>query len=80
MPRMNILSAAERTELEKPPVFNSVERKQYFDLPIALLDVAEKMRKWPNRPERVISAKLHNLAKSIELRCKTLPFCNAILE
>ena len=45
MPRMNILSAAERTELEKPPVFNSAERKQYFDLPIALLDAAEKMRK-----------------------------------
>ena len=45
MPRMNILPAAERTELEKPPVFNSAERKQYFDLPIALLDAAEKMRK-----------------------------------
>lgn len=49
MPIMNILSAAERTELEKPPVFNSTERKQYFDLPIALLDAAEKMRKFETR-------------------------------
>jgi TnpA family transposase len=46
---MNILSAAERTELEKPPVFSSVERKRFFEFPVALLKTAEKMRKPANR-------------------------------
>jgi TnpA family transposase len=46
---MNILSAAERTELEKPPVFNSVERKRFFEIPAALLKTAAKMRKPANR-------------------------------
>ena len=30
MPRMNILNAVEREAFESPPVFNSVQRKQYF--------------------------------------------------
>ena len=49
MPRMNILSAAERTELERPPVFNSVERKRFFEFPVALLKISKKMRKPANR-------------------------------
>jgi hypothetical protein len=36
MPRMTILSAAEQEAFESPPVFNSVQRKHYFDLPLAL--------------------------------------------
>ena len=33
MPRMNILNTVEREAFESPPVFNSVQRKQYFDFP-----------------------------------------------
>jgi hypothetical protein len=32
VPRMNILNTVEREALESPPGFNSVQRKQYFDL------------------------------------------------
>ena len=31
MPRMNILNAVEREAFSSPPVFNSFQRKQYFD-------------------------------------------------
>jgi hypothetical protein len=31
MPRMNILNAVEREAFDSPPVFNSFQRKQYFD-------------------------------------------------
>ena len=31
MPRMNILNAIEREAFDSPPVFNSFQRKQYFD-------------------------------------------------
>jgi hypothetical protein len=30
MPRMNILDTVEREAFESPPVFNGVQRKQYF--------------------------------------------------
>jgi hypothetical protein len=33
MPRMNILNAVEREAFGSPPVFNSFQRKQYFDFP-----------------------------------------------
>ena len=33
MPRMNILNAVEREAFDSPPVFNSFQRKQYFDFP-----------------------------------------------
>ncbi len=36
MPRMNILNTVEREAFESPPVFNSVQRKQYFDFPLRL--------------------------------------------
>ena len=36
MPRMNILNAVEREALDSPPVFNSFQRKQYFDFPSKL--------------------------------------------
>ena len=31
MPRMNILNTVEREAFNSPPVFNSFQRKQYFD-------------------------------------------------
>ena len=36
MPRMNILNAVEREAFDSPPVFNSFQRKQYFDFPSKL--------------------------------------------
>jgi len=36
MPRMNILNAVEREAFDSPPVFNSLQRKQYFDFPSKL--------------------------------------------
>ena len=38
MSRMKILNAAEQEQFESPPVFNSVERKQYFDFSSAAAD------------------------------------------
>jgi len=36
MPRMNILNAVEQEAFESAPVFNSFQRKQYFDFPQAI--------------------------------------------
>jgi hypothetical protein len=33
---MKILNAVEQEAFESPPVFNSVQRKQHFDFPLAL--------------------------------------------
>ena len=33
MPRMNILNTVEQEAFESAPVFNSFQRKQYFDFP-----------------------------------------------
>ena len=41
MPRMNILNAVEREAFDSPPVFNSLQRKQYFDFP------STPIRRWP---------------------------------
>ena len=42
MPRMKILSRAERNSFDKPLVFNSVERKRFFELSSELLDKARR--------------------------------------
>ena len=36
MPRMNILNTVEQEAFESAPVFNSFQRKQYFDFPQAI--------------------------------------------
>ena len=41
MPRMNILNAVEREAFDSPSVFNSFQRKQYFDFP------STPIRRWP---------------------------------
>jgi hypothetical protein len=38
---MNILNAVEREAFDSPPVFNSFQRKQYFDFP------STPIRRWP---------------------------------
>jgi len=44
MPRMNILNTVEREAFDSPPVFNSVQRKQYFDFPSELRRLAGSLR------------------------------------
>jgi len=44
MPRMNILNTAEREAFDSRPVFNSIQRKQYFDFPSQLCRVAGCLR------------------------------------
>ncbi len=44
MPRMKILNSVEREAFELPPLFNSAERKRFFDLPVALEQEAFGLR------------------------------------
>jgi hypothetical protein len=44
MPRMNVLNTVERQAFDSPPVFNSLQRKQYFDFPSKLHRVAAGLR------------------------------------
>ena len=46
---MRILSAADEVRFENPPVFNSAERKRYFDFSRSVLDVALGLRSPVNR-------------------------------
>jgi Domain of unknown function (DUF4158) len=40
---MKILNAVEQEAFESPPVFNSVQRKQHFDFPLALHHLASSL-------------------------------------
>ena len=44
MSRMKILNAVEKEQFESPPVFNSVQRKQYFDFSSDLLTLAQDLQ------------------------------------
>ena len=44
MPRMNILNAVEREAFDSPPVFNSFQRKQYFDFPSITSERSQHLR------------------------------------
>ena len=44
MSRMKILNAVEQEQFESPPVFNSVQRKQYFDFSLELLTLARDLQ------------------------------------
>ena len=44
MPRMRILSAAEQDRFERPPTFDSIERKRFFEFPRSAMDVAGELR------------------------------------
>ena len=44
MPRMKILNTIEQEVFEKPPVFNSVQRKRFFDFPSEIRRLAAKLR------------------------------------
>src|ERR1700682_6163348 len=53
MPRMNILNAVEREAFDSPPVFNSFQRKQYFDFP------STPIRRWPPQSGLAEACKRH---------------------
>jgi uncharacterized protein DUF4158 len=44
VPRMNVLNTVEREAFDSPPVFNSLQRKQYFDFPSKLRRIAGSLR------------------------------------
>ena len=56
MPRMNILNAVEREACDSPPVFNSFQRKQYFDFPSKLRRFAAGLRSPASRVGFLLSA------------------------
>ena len=56
MPRMNILNAVEREAFDSPPVFNSFQRKQYFDFPTKLRRFAAGLRSPAYRVGFLLSA------------------------
>ena len=49
MPRMNILSTGEKDEFDTPPIFNSAQRKQFFETPPDLMQEINKLRKPANK-------------------------------
>jgi len=46
---MKILNTIEQEVFEKPPVFNSVQRKRFFDFPSEIQRIAAKLRTPTNR-------------------------------
>jgi hypothetical protein len=49
MPRMKILNSVEREVFDFPPMFNSAERKRYFDFPVPIQDIATSLRTATNQ-------------------------------
>ncbi len=49
MPRIKILNTSEKNAFELPPVFNSVERRRYFTLPMMLIESMETLRTPTNK-------------------------------
>ena len=49
MPRMNILNALEGEAHDTPPRFSGIERKNFFELPIALNHMVKSLRNPTNQ-------------------------------
>jgi TnpA family transposase len=49
MPKMKILNSTEQNIFNSPPVFNSVERKRFFSLPLTLNESMEKLKTPTNK-------------------------------
>ncbi len=63
MPRMRILSTTEQEQFEKPPVFDSYQRKKLFNFPKSLLETAQCFRKISHRIGFLVSCGYFNAAK-----------------
>src|SRR5258707_12555086 len=64
MPRMNLLKSVDREAFESPPVFNRVQRKQYFDFPTELRRLAGELRAPAHQLGFLLSAGYFKAAKS----------------
>ena len=49
MPRMNILSTSEKDEFDTSPIFNSAQRKQFFEISSDLMQKINKLRTPANK-------------------------------
>lgn len=56
MPRMKIFNALEEETFETPPVFNSIERKKLFTLPVGLTTTLESLRTPTNKVCFIVTA------------------------
>jgi Domain of unknown function (DUF4158) len=63
MSRMKILNAVEQEQFESPPVFNSVQRKQYFDFSSELLTLAQDLQTPTNQVCFLVSCGYFKAAK-----------------
>ena len=63
MPRINFLNTVERESFDSPPVFNSLQRKQYFDFSSKLRCIAETLRNPTHRLGFLLSAGYFKAAK-----------------
>jgi hypothetical protein len=63
MSRMKILNAVEQEQFESPPVFNSVQRKQYFDFSSELLTLALDLQTPTNQVCFLVSCGYFKAAK-----------------
>src|SRR3981081_337980 len=63
MSRMKILHAVEQEQFESPPVFNSVQRKQYFDFSSELLTLAQDLQTPTNQVCFLVSCGYFKAAK-----------------
>ena len=63
MSRMRILSRTEQEQFEKPPVFDSYQRKKFFDFPKSLLETAQKFRKISHKIGFLVSCGYFKAAK-----------------
>jgi Domain of unknown function (DUF4158) len=63
MSRMKILNAVEQEQFESPPLFNSVQRKQYFDFSSELLTLAQDLQTPTNQVCFLVSCGYFKAAK-----------------
>lgn len=63
MPRMNILSTSEKYEFDTPPIFNSAQRKQFFEISSDLMQEIKKLRTPANKIAFVMAYGYFNAGK-----------------
>lgn len=85
MPRMNIFSTSEKDEFDTPPIFNSQQKKQFFDISTNIKDDIQKLRSPTNKIAFILAYGYFKAAKrffsvgqyhkqDIEYVCRRLGF------
>jgi len=67
MPKMKIFSASERKAFELPPVFNGIERKRFFSLPLTFNELLDGLKTPTNKVYFLVTAGY------FKARCRFLP-------